>query len=63
LVGIQWCAAALAATTSDAASVTVGTWRKRSTQARLDGLADGPRPGRQKAELVLTDEERAQLTR
>ncbi len=47
----------------DVSRVTVGKWRKRFAQARLDGLADGPRPGRPKAELVLTDEEREQLTR
>jgi transposase-like protein/transposase len=44
-------------------TMTVGTWRKRFAQARLDGLADGQRPGRHKAELVLTDDEREQLTR
>src|SRR2546429_6064039 len=44
-------------------SVTVGKWRGRFAEARLDGLADDPRPGRRKAELVLTDEEREQLTR
>lgn len=44
-------------------AVTVGLWRKRFAQARLDGLADESRPGRQKAELVLTDDEREQLTR
>jgi transposase-like protein/transposase len=43
--------------------VTVHTWRRRFAEAGLDGLADRPRPGRRKAELVLTDDERAQLTR
>jgi transposase-like protein/transposase len=43
--------------------VTVHTWRKRFAEARLDGLVDSPRPGRHKAELVLTDDEREQLTR
>ncbi|WP_083934170.1 IS630 family transposase [Sciscionella marina] len=43
--------------------MTVLKWRQRFAQARLDGLADGLRPGRAKAELVLTEEERAQLVR
>jgi len=43
--------------------MTVGKWRKRFAGARLDGLADGERPGRPKAGLVLTDAERVQLTR
>jgi transposase len=43
--------------------VTVHTWRKRFAEARLDGLVDSPRPGRHKAELVLTDDERELLTR
>jgi transposase/transcriptional regulator with XRE-family HTH domain len=44
-------------------AMTVGKWRKRFGEARLDGLADGARPGRPKAELVLTEAEREQLTR
>ncbi|MGH3096917.1 MAG: IS630 family transposase, partial [Streptosporangiales bacterium] len=43
--------------------VTVHTWRTRFAEAGLDGLGDSPRPGRRKAELVLTDDEREQLTR
>ena len=39
-------------------TMTVGAWRKRFAQARCDGLADGRRSGRPKAELVLTDAER-----
>ena len=44
-------------------TMTVGSWRKRFALARLEGLADGARPGRPKAGLVLTDAERDQLTR
>src|SRR2546429_1513093 len=43
--------------------VTVHAWRRRFTEAGLDGLADGERSGRPKADLVLTDEEREQLGR
>jgi transposase len=41
----------------------VGSWRKRFAQDRCEGLVDGRRSGRPKAELVLTDAEREQLTR
>src|SRR4051812_24571698 len=44
-------------------TMTVGAWRKRFARARCDGLADGRRSGRPKAELVVTDAEREQLTR
>jgi transposase len=44
-------------------TMTVGKWRKRFAQAGLAGLADGERGGRPKSDLVLTDEEREQLTR
>jgi transposase len=43
--------------------VTVHAWCRRFAEARLDGLGDRPRPGRRRAELVLTDDEREQLTR
>src|SRR4051812_27603276 len=43
--------------------MTVGAWRKRFARARCDGLTDGRRSGRPKAELVVTDAEREQLTR
>lgn len=43
--------------------VTVVAWRDRFAQWRLAGLEDEPRAGRAKAELVLSDDERAQLTR
>jgi transposase len=42
---------------------TVRKWRARFTETGPGGLADGARPGRPKAELVLTDAERDQLTR
>ena len=44
-------------------AMTVGKWRRRFAESRLDGLCDVERMGRPKAELVLTDEEREQLTR
>ena len=44
-------------------TMRVGLWRKRFAQARCAGLGDGRRSGRPKAELVLTDAEREQLTR
>src|SRR6266516_3721329 len=43
--------------------MTVGKWRKRFAGARLGGLAEGARPGRPKAGLVLAGAERDQLTR
>jgi transposase/transcriptional regulator with XRE-family HTH domain len=47
----------------DVSEMTVGKWRKRFAQSRLEGLEDADRSGRPKAVLVLTDVERAQLTR
>lgn len=44
-------------------TMTVGKWRKGFAQHRCDGLWDGSRPGRPKAELVVTEVERDQLTR
>ncbi|MFF1594207.1 IS630 family transposase [Streptomyces sp. NPDC058286] len=42
---------------------TVRKWRSRFVARRMAGLADEPRPGRRKPELVLSDAERAELTR
>lgn len=42
---------------------TVRKWRSRFAGSGPAGLADGPRPGRPKAGLVLADAERDQLTR
>ena len=44
-------------------AATVGKWRSRFVSARIAGLADDPRPGRRKPDLVLTEAERAQLVR
>ncbi|MQT02792.1 IS630 family transposase [Streptomyces jumonjinensis] len=41
----------------------VRKWRTQFAARRMAGLADAPRPGRRKADLVLTEEERSQLTR
>ncbi len=43
--------------------MTVRKWRRRFAEDGLTGLADHDRPGRPVAELVLTGEERDQLTR
>ena len=43
--------------------MTVRKWRRRFAEDGLAGLADHDRPGRPVAELVLTGEERDQLTR
>src|SRR3984893_18649823 len=43
--------------------LTVRKWRRRFADEGLAGLADHDRPGRPVAQLVLTGEERDQLTR
>jgi transposase len=43
--------------------MTVRKWRRRFAEDGLAGLAGHDRPGRPVADLVLTDEERDQLTR
>ncbi|MEU3605673.1 IS630 family transposase [Streptomyces sp. NPDC035033] len=47
----------------DVQAKTVGKWRRSFAAERLAGLRDADRAGRPKAELVLGDAERAQLTR
>ena len=42
---------------------SVSKWRRQFAANRLAGLEDAAPVGRRKAELVLTDEERAQLAR
>src|ERR1700759_2957402 len=42
---------------------TVRKWRERFAVSGVAGLADGARPGRPKAGLVLSDAEREQLAR
>ena len=42
---------------------TVAKWRERFEASGVDGLIDSQRPGRPKAELVLSDGERDQLQR
>jgi len=44
------------------AVATVAKWRRKFAADRLDGLADAGRSGRPKAELVLSEDERVQLT-
>jgi transposase len=41
---------------------TVSQWRTRFAESGLAGLEDEPRPGRNKPDLVLTQDERRQLT-
>jgi transposase len=43
--------------------MTVHAWRRRFAENRLAGLNDRERPGRPKAELVISDGEREQLQR
>lgn len=62
------CAAPEAASKQVAADLgvttaTVGKWRRRFVESRLDGLTDSPRSGRSKVELVLSEDERDTLQR
>jgi transposase len=51
------------AATLGVSALTVAKWRQGFAEAGLKGLSDSERPGRPKADLVLTDAERHQLTR
>src|ERR1700733_7841394 len=42
---------------------TVRKWRSRFAESGMAGLSDAPRPGRRKADLVVTPAEREQLAR
>jgi len=42
---------------------TVGKWRGQFAERRLAGLEDGPRAGRPKSDLVVTEAERSELVR
>src|SRR5450432_3868758 len=65
--GLPWLAErariVLAAAEPGSTRMTVRKWRRRFAGEGLAGLADHDRPGRPVAELVLTGEERDQLTR
>ena len=54
---------AVAAQALGVAVKSVSKWRRQFAANRLAGLEDAAPVGRRKAELVLTDEERAQLAR
>ena len=43
--------------------LTVSKWRTRFAEHRLAGLVDAPRPGRPTTDVVLSQAERAELTR
>ena len=56
-------AMARVATELGSTRMTVRKWRRRFAEENLAGLADHDRPGRPVAQLVLTGQERDQLTR
>jgi transposase len=63
LAAAEGCSNAEIARRVGSSALSVGKWRRRFAASGLAGLDDEARIGRPKAELVLTDDERDQLTR